>query len=252
MFAVEGPMARRVADVRLALSSMIGADARDPWWTPAPFSGPKLKTPIRVAVAPNPGGGSVHPDVADGVRKAARALEQAGYAVEEVDPPAVEEAAMLWLSLVGADIRTALWPHIQEMVSPGAREFMEEFLTRVPEIDLNGYVQGFAARNGIARQWSQFFERYPLVLGPVSTEPPFRVGLDLEGPDASWGIFRSMRLVVAVNLLGLPAAAVPVGVANGLPQGVQLIGPMYREDLCLDAAETVENALGVLTPVDPV
>jgi amidase len=43
-----------------------------------------------------------------------------------------------------------------------------------------------------------------------------------------------------------------VGVANGLPQGVQLIGPMYREDLCLDAAEAVEGALGVLTPVDPV
>jgi amidase len=61
-----------------------------------------------------------------------------------------------------------------------------------------------------------------------------------------------MRLVVTVNLLGLPAAAVPVGVANGLPQGVQLIGPMYREDLCLDAAEAVENTLGVLTPVDPV
>jgi hypothetical protein len=40
---------------------------------------------------------------------------------------------------------------------------------------------------------------------------------------------RSMRLVVAMNLLGLPTAAVPVGVANGLPQGVQLIGPMYRE-----------------------
>jgi len=251
MFAVEGPMARRVGDVRLALSSMIGADARDPWWTPAPFPGPTLKAPIRVAVTPNPGGGSVHSDVADGLRKAARALEQAGYAVEEVDPPAVEEAAMLWLSLVGAEIRTTLWPPVQEMVSPGAREFMDEFLSRVPEIDLNGYVQGFAARNGLARQWSQFFERYPLVLGPVSTEPPFRVGLDLEGPDASWGIFRSMRLVVAVNLLGFPAAAVPVGVANGLPQGVQLIGPMYREDLCLDAAEAVENALGVLTPVDP-
>jgi len=163
----------------------------------------------------------------------------------------VEEAAMLWMSLVGADVRTALWPPVMEMVSSGARKFMDDFLSRVPEIDLNGYVQGFAARNGIARQWSKFAERYPLVLGPVSTEPPFRVGLDLEGPDASWGIFLSMRLVVAMNLLGLPAAAVPVGVAKGLPQGVQIIGPMYREDLCLDAAEAIENALGVLTPMDP-
>jgi amidase len=60
-----------------------------------------------------------------------------------------------------------------------------------------------------------------------------------------------MRLVVAVNLLGLPAAVVPVGAANGLPQGVQIIGALYREDLCLDAAEAIESALGVLTPIDP-
>lgn len=251
MFAVEGPMARRVSDLRLALASMIAADARDPWWTPAPFRGARIPTPVRVAVTANPGGGTVHPDVHDGVKKAALALERAGYAVEEVDPPAVEEAAMLWLSLVGAEIRTALWPAITGMVSSGAREFMDEFLTRVPVIDLNDYIQGFAARNGIARRWSQFFERYPLVLGPVSTEPPFRVGLDLEGPDASWSIFLSMRLVVSVNLLGLPAAAVPVGVAAGLPQGVQIVGSMYREDLCLDAAEAVENELGTLTPIDP-
>jgi amidase len=103
---------------------------------------------------------------------------------------------------------------------------MEDFLSRVPEVDLAGYLKGFAERLGIARQWSQFAERYPLVLGPVSTEPPFPVGRDLEGPDASWGIFRSMRLVVAVNLLGLPAAVVPVGAANGLPQGVQVIGAL--------------------------
>jgi amidase len=60
-----------------------------------------------------------------------------------------------------------------------------------------------------------------------------------------------MRLLVTANLLGLPAAAVPVGLANGLPQGVQVIGPLYREDLCLDAAEAIENELGVLTPIDP-
>jgi amidase len=60
-----------------------------------------------------------------------------------------------------------------------------------------------------------------------------------------------MRLVVAGNLLGLPAAVVPVGVANGLPQAVQIIGPRFREDLCLDAAQAIEERLGVLTPIDP-
>ena len=61
-----------------------------------------------------------------------------------------------------------------------------------------------------------------------------------------------MRLVLAVNALGLPACAVPVGTANGLPQGVQLIGDRYREDLCLTAAEAIEDRLGVVTPIDPV
>ena len=53
------------------------------------------------------------------------------------------------------------------------------------------------------------------------------------------------------NLLGLPAVCVPTGVANGLPTGAQIIGDLFREDLCLNAAEAVEAAVGVLTPIDP-
>jgi amidase len=60
-----------------------------------------------------------------------------------------------------------------------------------------------------------------------------------------------MRMATAVNALGLPAVAVPVGISDGLPQAVQVIGPRYREDLCLDAAEAIEERLGTLTPIDP-
>jgi amidase len=45
--------------------------------------------------------------------------------------------------------------------------------------------------------------------------------------------------------------ALPVGLADGLPQAVQLIGGRYREDLCLDAAARIEERLGVITPIDP-
>lgn len=45
-----------------------------------------------------------------------------------------------------------------------------------------------------------------------------------------------MRMAIAVNALGLPAVALPLGIGDGLPQAVQVIGPRYREDLCLHAA----------------
>jgi amidase len=95
------------------------------------------------------------------------------------------------------------------------------------------------------------FERYSLVVGPVSTDRPFPVDHDLAGPDAVRGILESMRLVLCVSLLGLPAVVVPAGVAHGIPVGVQIIGPMYREDLCLDAAEVIERTLGTVTPIEP-
>jgi amidase len=54
-------------------------------------------------------------------------------------------------------------------------------------------------------------------------------------------------MLYGVNDLGLPAAAVPTGLHNGIPMGVQIIGPRLREDLCLDAAEAVERSTGILT-----
>jgi amidase len=42
-----------------------------------------------------------------------------------------------------------------------------------------------------------------------------------------------------------------VGIGDGLPQVVQVIGPRYREDLCLDAAAALEDRLGIITPIDP-
>jgi hypothetical protein len=79
---------------------------------------------------------------------------------------------------------------------------------------------------------------------------PRKAGTDLgEGQVAA--DLKSMRMAMAVNTLGLPAVAVPVGIQDGLPQAVQLIGPRYREDLCLDAAGALEEQVGIISPIDP-
>jgi amidase len=60
----QGPMARRVADARLGLRVLMGAHPRDPWSIEAPFDGPPLARPIRVAVRPETPGGSIDPKAA--------------------------------------------------------------------------------------------------------------------------------------------------------------------------------------------
>ena len=249
LMAVEGPMARHVRDLRLAFASITGPDPRDPLWTPAPLVGPALPKPIRVAVARDPGGLGVHPDVAAGIQRAADALADAGYRVEDAEPQ-VMEAYRSWQSLLMADVRLA-WGAMGPLVSDDAQRFMQVLMTAEPVLDQAGYAAGLAARLGIARAWSEFQAERPLILGPVSTRPPFVVGEDTGSAKQVYAISESLRLTVAVNNLGLPSVAVPVGVANGLPQGVQVIGPRYREDLCLDAAEAIESRVGVPTPIEP-
>jgi amidase len=119
-----------------------------------------------------------------------------------------------------------------------------------PTLDIAGYAFALADRNRIAREWSLFLAKYPIVVGPVATSPPFAVGADLSKDTLSEFVM-SLRLVTTVSLLGLPSAVVPVGMINGLPQSVQIITTRYREDICLDAGEAIEQRVEPFTPIDP-
>ena len=247
---VVGPLARRVADLRLALEVTAGASWRDPWSVPAPLRGPEPARPIRVALVLDPAGQGTAAQVRDGVRTAGRALEDAGYVVEETEPPSIDLAARTDLAMLNTpDLRAAL-PSLLPMLPAGTRQFLTEFYAALPAPDPVTVMDSFATRHSLLRAWGEFQQTHPLVVAPVSTDVPFVVGTDL-GDGAVADTMRSMRMAIAVNALGLPAAAVPVGVADGLPQVVQIIGPRYREDLCLDAAALLEDRLGILTPIDP-
>jgi amidase len=247
VMAVQGPMARHIQDLRAATEAMIRPSPRDPWHVPLPLTGEAPVRPVRVAVVTDPAGAGTSPQVAAGVRKAAEALASAGYAVAEVEPPDVARAAETWLTILSADLRL-MWQLMAPLVSEDANRFMGLFLDAQPAAAAPALMQAFMTRQALCRAWAEFQVDRPLVLAPVSTEPPFAVGADLTA-DGVAAIGRSMRMVVAVNLLGLPAAAVPTGVADGLPQGVQVIGPRFREDLCLDAAQAIQDACGVPTPI---
>ena len=104
LMAVQGPMARHVADLRQAFEVMSQPSSRDPWYVPVPVAGPPAG-PSRVALVVDPGGRRAAAQVAAGVRRAADALRAAGYEVEEVDPPEVARAADAWVNMLGAEMR---------------------------------------------------------------------------------------------------------------------------------------------------
>jgi amidase len=251
LFSVQGPLARRVRDLRLGLQAMSLGDARDPAWVPAPLEGPGSSRLPRVAMTTNPSRLGVHPAVEDAVRKAADALAQAGYEVEEVEPPDTDAVAELWWHLAWWEFNELSGPGIRKFGDEGVKRAFELYVKSTPTADLQGYMRAVAARATHLRKWLLFLERYPLILGPVSTELPFLVDFDLQPEMTGEKLRQAQRLLIAVNLLGLPAVAVPTGLSNGIPVGVQLIGSPFREDHCLDAAQAIEARLALDTPLDP-
>jgi amidase len=251
---VQGPMARRVADVRLGLQVLMGAHPRDPWSIDAPFDGAVLARPVRVAVLSEPPGGGTDPKVAAVVRRAAQALTDAGYVVEEACPPRYADAIGCWRRLIMGDFGSVL-NLLSPMMGADAMAFLNNFNQAIPPLaDVASWSQLMAERDGIARAWSTFMADRPLLLSPTWTQLPFEHGFDSATPAGAAATKELMRPVVPANLLGLPSACVPAGLdeATGLPIGVLITGQRLREDLCLEAAEAIEARLGVATPIDPV
>jgi len=249
MMSVQGPLARHVADLRLALQAMSTGDARDPWWVPAPLSGPAL--PRRVALSVNCQGVPADPAVVAAVRQAGAWLADAGYAVEEVEPPSLAEAQELWMLIGNDEARQFMWPAVQQLGDEGVRRSFGWMLDGTPMLDHAAHLRAFAKRATLQRRWQLFLQNFPLVLCPVSGEPPFPWGWDVQDRATMDRVIRAQESQFAVPVLGLPAVSVPTGVAGALPMGVQLIGPRFREDWVLDAAEVIEARCPPITPIDP-
>lgn len=247
LMSVQGPIAREVQDVRLGLAVMAQEDPRDPWWVPVPLRGPDADGPIRVALTHGPADLNCDPAIVAALDSAAGYLSDAGYIVERVDPPALAEVAELWRKLIGADTLEMMMPAVSQYGSDLIGELAALFTQFDAPADIGSYMRLSADRTRLWRDWAVFMERYPLVLAPVSQQTPFPQGADEQGADAYRQLVLDQGMLYLVNLLGLPASAIPTGVENNIPMGVQLIGRRFREDQCLDAAQVIENRVGVLS-----
>ncbi|KWV60868.1 amidase [Bradyrhizobium macuxiense] len=245
--AVSGPLARTVNDLRIALAAMSAPDYRDPWYAPVPLEGaPREK---RVAMCLNPDGLNPVPEVVAAVADAGKRLQRAGWIVEEIaDTPPLREPVDIQTKLWLGDGYEAQLATAEREGDPGALACLRGNRAKVHPFDLS---QALTRRATLTREWFAFFEKYPVLLMPVSGELPFPDHLDCKD-DASFArVWHAQMPQIAIPFMGLPGLTVSTGLAGRIPVGVQLVAGRYREDLCLAAGEAVEAGGTPSTAIDP-
>lgn len=245
----QGPMARRVADVRAGLLALAGPHPRDPVSVPAVLTGAEGRR-LRVAVMADVPGGATHSGVRDAVVAAGRVLAEMGHTVDAAVPPRVEDACATWRAQMNGELSLQL-AMLDAVMGEGGRAFLHLTKDLSPEVGLAEWSQCQYVRNGIAREWGEWFSEWDVLLCPVWTQPPFRYDEDISGPGGAAATLELLRPVLPPNLLGLPAAVVPFRFADGMPVGVQVVSARYRDLLVLDVAEAIEQSSEVVTPIDP-
>ncbi|MGH3714019.1 MAG: amidase [Micromonosporaceae bacterium] len=211
-----GPMARDLDDLELVLRLLSGPDGMDTDVPPVPLPARLACDPatLRLAVAPALPQATVAPALREQVTRVAAAASDTGAQVREALPELDWAEQRLFGELLA----------ITEVFVPGAE----------PKT-LAWYFEALARRDRFITAWHRFFEGYDaLVLPPAAT-----VAFGHEVTDTS----HQGYMMIFANLAGLPVLTVPAGRdGDGLPVGVQLVGPQWSEVRLLEIAAALEAA----------
>jgi aspartyl-tRNA(Asn)/glutamyl-tRNA(Gln) amidotransferase subunit A len=103
------------------------------------------------------------------------------------------------------------------------------------------YGQAQKVRTVISREFAAAFERFDVLLSPTSPTVAFKLGEKTENPLA---MYLADVLTIPPNMAGLPGLSIPCGLSEGLPVGLQLIGPQFSENTLFRVGHALERALG--------
>lgn len=240
-----GPIARTVGDIALVLDAIAGPDARDRLSAPmARPNGVLDGEPInglRIAWSPTLGYARVEPQVLESVATAVRAFRELGCHVEEIDPGFEDPHDAVWTIMEAAHAtqHAADLEAVRDLIDPGRLALVDAGRT-LSAIDL-GHAR--ATRSRFYERMTELMNSWDLLVTPTMPLTAFEAGLD--APEELAGEpttrFYWTPFTYPFNLTGHPAISLPCGFADdGLPVGMQIIGPWRRDDLALRAAASFE------------
>jgi aspartyl-tRNA(Asn)/glutamyl-tRNA(Gln) amidotransferase subunit A len=240
-----GPMARSVDDVAMLLDVLALPDFRDPAALPQPVGTYReaVRRDVRgliAAFSPTLGYVDVDPEIAAIVTAAVTALAEAGLHVEEADPgfaDPIDSFGLLWST--GAAKWLDTFPAgSAELVDPGLRKVWEKGRTYTA----SDYLDANAERAALGIRMGEFHTAYDVLITPTMPISPFEAGHDVPPGSGleSWPEWTPFTY--PFNMTQQPAISVPVGwTSNGLPVGLQVVGPRHSDDLVLAVAKLVEE-----------
>lgn len=241
-----GPMARTVSDVALLLRVLAEPDHRDP--LALPDDGQTYTdgldegvAGLRIAYSPDLGFVSVDTEVVALCEAAARSFAALGADVSDADlviEDPIDAFTTLWNAGTAQGLR-GLSHAERATLDPGLADVSEEGAT-YSALD---YLAAMDRRSTLGQQLGTFHERVDLLVTPAVAVPPFEAGRDVPSgwDDPRWPSWARFSFVF--NLTQQPAAVVPCGFTeDGLPVGLQIVGPKYSDALVLRAARAYERA----------
>ena len=243
-----GPLSRTVEDAASLLDVLAGYEPGDPWWAPPPersFAEAATEPPgaLRVAVTSTPPIDTpVSAECATALRSAAELFTELGHEVVEATPPWTDpDLFHTFIEVWQAGV--ALHPIDDLSLLTPLNRGLVESARASSTVD---YVRAVARLQAIARRTVAFWNGIDVILTPTLALPPVAIGWQESVEGAIEQLLRNTEFTpftAIANLTGLPAMSLPLHWSEeGLPIGVQAIGPPAGDALLLSLAAQVEAA----------
>jgi Asp-tRNA(Asn)/Glu-tRNA(Gln) amidotransferase A subunit family amidase len=247
---VVGPMARTVPDLKVLFEVMQGPDIGDACAAPVRVrwqTEDEIRK-LRVGYFEDDGRTPVTPETRASIRAAAEALRGAGFQVVPFQPEGLEESRRLWNKLfviAGGMLLRPVFERRESDLSPILKQFLE-WSAAEPALTGETLLHAWIQRDELRARFLRQMQHYPILLCPAAAIPAFRHG------ERSWQVedktvhyLDAWSYTEFFNLLGNPAAVVPVGHSSeGLPIGVQIVGRPWEEEQVLSVAAVLERECG--------
>ncbi|HEX9100330.1 MAG TPA: Asp-tRNA(Asn)/Glu-tRNA(Gln) amidotransferase subunit GatA [Candidatus Dormibacteraeota bacterium] len=269
-----GPFARSVEDAALVLEAMAGHDPLDATSSDRPndvrrdfdkgVKGMRLGVPREYSEVEG-----MEPGVNAAVREAIKALEKAGAEIVDVTLPHTDYGLAAYYIIAPAECSSNLArfdgvkygmsvQDVDNITDMYMRTRRQGFGTEVRRRIMLGtyalssgyydayYLKAQKVRTLIKRDFDDAFSKCDAIVSATSPVVAFPIGSRTEDP---LSMYLCDVLTLGGNLAGLPGISVPCGMSAGLPVGLQVLAPQWREDVALRVARAYEVASGVKAEV---